>query len=105
MKFFVWAMAWLAWFGHSGLHAQPAYSTASGKSTTYAFYDPLQGPVPKAPNGPSLAPFSGTTPVVSPTEAAAIRSVTALYARSSFTSPLEIQFSPFVIPRAPGATV
>src|SRR5262249_43342289 len=106
MKFSLWAMAWLAWSGLSPLHAQPPYSTASGRSTTYSFYDPLQVPAPKAPNGASLAPFlSGHLPTVSPSEAAINKAATAPYAQSSFTSPPQIQIFPSVIPRAPGAPV
>ena len=93
----------LAWSSHSGLQAQAPYSTGSGRSTTYAFYNPLQAPAPKAPNSPSLAPFTqGALPAVSPSQAAANRAVTAPFAQSSFLSPLQIQISPPVIPRAPG---
>jgi len=96
-------MAWLACSNHWGLRAQAPYNTASGKSATYGFYDPLHAPEPKAPNGPALAPFTqGTLPVVSLSEYAANKAAIAPYAQSSFSSPVAIQISPQPVPRAPG---
>ncbi|HYL96347.1 MAG TPA: hypothetical protein VET69_11120, partial [Terriglobales bacterium] len=93
----------LACASHWGLQAQAPYSTASGKSTTYTFYDPLRAPVPKAPNAPALAPFTQPAlPVVSPGAYAAIQAATAPFAQSTFAFPPQIQTSPQPVPRAPG---
>jgi len=99
----LWMAFWLASLTHSGLDAQAPYNTASGKSTTYAFYGPPQPPVTKAPTGLPLAPYTqGTLPVVSPSQRAADQAMTAPYVQSSFSSPPVIQVSPPVVPRAPG---
>ena len=104
IQLFVGMLAWLAWGGHSGLRAQAPYSSASGESSTYAFYDPLAPPVPKAPgSSASLAPYTqGTLPVVSADQYAAIKAAIAPYSQASFSSPPAIQITPSVIPRAPG---
>ena len=95
---------WLAWLNHAGLQAQARYSTASGTSTSYAFYAPPNPPVTKAPAGPALAPYTqGALPVVSASQYAAIQAAIEPYARSSFSSLPQVQFSG-IMARAPSTT-
>lgn len=94
-------MVWLVWSNH-GLRAQaPYYSTGSGKTTTFAYYDPLLGPPVKAPITPFLAPTPTPVTVASPSQFAAIKSAIGAYSQSSFSSPPAVQIST-VIPHAPG---
>lgn len=89
-----------AGFAGSGLQAQtPYYSTASGKSTTYAFYDPLHPP--KAPSTPAPPFTQPALPVVSASQYAANKAATAPYSQSSFSAPPQVQISP-IMARAPG---
>ena len=88
------------------IQAEPPYIQGAGKSTTFAFYDPTHPPVPKAPGGVALAPFTrGTLPVVSPSQYAANQAAMAPFAQSTFAFPPQIQMSPPVIPRAPGTVI
>ncbi len=92
----------LAWSSQSGLQAQAPYSTASGKTTTFAFYDPLHAPVPKVPSTPLIPFIQSPLPVISLNEYLANKAAMAPLAQSNFSSPRQILTSPAVIPRAPG---
>ena len=92
----------LACFNASPLQAQPPYSTAAGKTTTFAFYDPLQAPVPKAPSTPVIPFIQSPLPVIPLNEYQAIKSAGAAEGRASFSSPRELVTSGLVVPRAPG---
>ena len=96
-------MGWLA-STHYGLQAQvPDNGVASGKSTTFAFYNPLLGPVAKAPNTPLISSFTQPVlPTVPASQYAINKAATAQFVQPSFSSPSRIEVSS-VIPRAPGA--
>jgi len=94
---------WLVWGNHSGLQAQvPDNGVASGKSTTFAFYNPLLGPVPKAPTTPLISSFTQPIlPTVPASQYAINKAAAAQFVQPSFSAPSRIEISS-VIPRAPG---
>jgi len=97
---------WLAWPQAARLQAQVSYSTGSGKTSVFAYYDPLNPP-PKAPATTAATPtyFVPTLPTVSPSQYAAEKSALAPFVKSSFPLPPSVQVVPQpVIPRAPAAS-
>jgi hypothetical protein len=94
----------VAGFAGSGLQAQtPYYSTASGKSTTFGFYDPLNPPAPKAPSTLLLPSTQPALPTVSASQYAANKAAIAPYSQPSFSAPPQVQISPIMV-RAPGTS-
>jgi len=84
----------------------PQPGTNSGKTSTFATYNPLS-PAAKAPAAPASQPAFTLPfmPTVPPDQYAAQHAAIAPYARSSFSSPPSVQIVPApVIPRAPAAS-
>ena len=77
------------------MQAQVSYSTGSGRTSVFAYYDPTNPP-PKAPGIATAPPtyFVPTLPAVSASEYAAAKSALAPYVKSSFPLPPGVQVIP-----------
>jgi hypothetical protein len=99
------SLVWLAWSSNTGLRAQDTYTSSTGKTSIFSYYDPnAPAPAPKAPvvnPTPFPLPF---LPAIPMERYLAQKAEIAQYSQSSFAFPSQVEIhSAGPAPRAPGA--